>query len=85
MGRYDEELKRVKELMKTCPYTIEDFKRKELVKFEARGEELVGEIYIIDSQGGGIYWGCCPSVDVFVESKNCLYKHIAMVDLEKMN
>lgn len=46
----------------------------DIVRFQARGEEKVGEISIVDAYGTSSQ-NEQPSYDIYVKEDNCLYKH----------
>lgn len=47
------------------------------VQFECNGVLLTGTVFVIDSRGGGVCYGVCPSCDVIADN-GTLYKHIPL-------
>lgn len=47
------------------------------VQFESNGVLLTGTVFVVDSRGGGVCYGVCPSCDVIADD-DTLYKHIPL-------
>lgn len=73
---------RVKEIMAKGGYSVDNINYGDKVIFNYFEKEVRGEVKIIDRNGGGIYYGVCPSVDVQGED-GVFYKHISIVDIAK--
>lgn len=45
------------------------------VQFEFDGNPISGTVFVVDSRGGGVCFGVCPSCDVRADD-GMLYKHV---------
>ena len=60
-----------------------ELKRGDLVKFSLNGAKgIKGTVEVIDSLGGGIYDGKCPTVDV-MGVDGVFYKHVPIGNVER--
>lgn len=77
-----QELERVKKWLKENEYDIDKYEYCMPVFFtDAAKQEKIGYIAIRDLQGGGIYYGTCPSFDI--EAEDALHKHIPISDVRR--
>ena len=68
--------------LKYYPYSLKDFSHHEHVSFSWLDGEREGIIHAINEID--FYYGVCPSLDIWVENENALYKDIPIVNVKKI-
>ena len=51
------------------------------VMFSFNGKRLRGTVYVMDSEGGGVFFGASPSCDIKANN-GVLYKHIPLDEID---
>ena len=78
-----QEKRRINTLLADINIKMDDLNYGNSVQFTCNEKTgIQGTIVVKDYQGGGLYYGICPSVDI-QGNDGILYKHIPIVDVKK--